>query len=110
MIVIIYFIYIFFMENQQIVKPLFDDKIHIIGVEGTDPIVNKIVTQLGENFKNISQEIVPYMDFANQETKVALNESVRGKFVYLVCDRYGKYSSKNLKYNDRLIQELFLIQ
>lgn len=94
--------------NQKIA---FKDKLHIIGVEGTDAIVNKIVAQLGEYFTDISQEIVPYKRFANQESKVELNESVRGKFAYLVRDRYGKYSSnQNVKYNDRLMQELLLVQ
>lgn len=92
-------------------KLTFNDKLHIIGVEGTDAIVNKIVSQLGEHFKNISQEIVPYKGFANWETKVELKESVRGKFTYLVRDRHGKYSSNpEVKYNDRLMQELLLVE
>lgn len=91
-------------------KMVFNDKLHIIGVEGTDAIVNKIVAQLRANFTTISKEIVPYMHFANGEAKVELSESVRWKFTYLVCDRYGKYSSQDIKYNDRLMQELLLVQ
>ncbi|HMS91380.1 MAG TPA: ribose-phosphate diphosphokinase [Candidatus Absconditabacterales bacterium] len=91
-------------------KMVFNDKLHIIGVEGTDAIVNKIVAQLRVNFTTISKEIVPYMHFANGEAKVELSESVRGKFTYLICDRYGKYSSQDIKYNDRLMQELLLVQ
>lgn len=48
------------------------DKQHIIGVDGTDDKVKKIVKELFKNFSNVTSEIVSYKGFANRETRVVL--------------------------------------
>lgn len=88
----------------------FNNKLHLIGVGGTEILIDKLKLQLSENFKDITQEVIPYMNFANGETKIEFKESVRERIVYLLTDRYGIYSPLTTKYNDKLMQEFFLIQ
>jgi len=90
----------------------FNNKIHIVGVAGTDATVNAIVANIGPDF-DVSHEILKYEEFSNEETKLKLYKSLRGKFNLLVSDRYNitKFSSPyTIKYNDRLMQELFVVR
>lgn len=90
------------------------DKQHIIGVDGTEDKVKKIVEDLSRNFANVTSEIVPYKWFANRETRVELWTSVREVYAHIKDDLFGKYSqglafgNKLVKFNDRLIQSLLI--
>jgi len=88
-------------------------KQHIIGVDGTEKKVEKIVEDLSKHFSKVTSEIVKYDQFANKETKVILKESVRGKYTRIVDDLFGTLYPQflpSISFNDRLFQSLFLRQ
>ena len=61
------------------------EKLHIIGTQDTKHLVASLVTIIQRDFEEpISYEYVDYQEFANGEIKVVLDESVRGKHVYVV--------------------------
>jgi phosphoribosylpyrophosphate synthetase len=61
------------------------EKLHIIGTQDTKYLVASLVAILQRDFPDtISYEYVDYQEFANGEIKVVLDESVRGKHVYVV--------------------------
>jgi ribose-phosphate pyrophosphokinase len=57
----------------------------------------------------VSKEIIGYDKFANEETKIVFNESVRGKHVYLVCDVNWKINSSKTTFNDKLQQAQLIL-
>lgn len=89
------------------------EKLHIIGTQDTKHLVTTILTLIQPDFQDtISYEYVNYEEFANGEIKVVLDESVRGKHVYVIGDVNGNQNSDiyHIKYNDRLIQLLLILQ
>jgi phosphoribosylpyrophosphate synthetase len=91
------------------------EKLHIIGTQDTKSLVESIVSIIRDELQDkdhISHEYVEYQEFANGETKIVLDQSVRGKHVYVIGDvngnqRIGDYV---IKYNDRFMQILLLLQ
>ncbi len=89
------------------------EKLHIIGTQDTKHLVASLVAILQRDFQDtITYEYVDYQEFANGEIKVVLDESVRGKHVYVVWDVNGHHNSDtyHIKYNDRLVQLLLILQ
>ena len=88
-----------------------NEKLHLIGTQDTEQLTMDIVRYISQQFGQVvSYEIVQYDEFANGETRVQLNESVRGKHNYIIFDVNGKkdIDGKVIKYNDRLLQALLL--
>ena len=94
----------------EIPHQLLDYPLHFIGVEGTEAMIGKYALELDKNFKEVTQEIVPYVNFADGSSSIVLKESVREKNVTFFTDPFGKYSPKSIKPNDRFFHELALIQ
>jgi ribose-phosphate pyrophosphokinase len=87
------------------------DKQHVIGTEGMEKEVHDIVEKLANNFSDVSYEIVPYREFANRETKVVLNESVRGKYTHIINNIANlKSSLSSSKFNDLLMHDILIRQ
>ncbi|MFA6255607.1 MAG: ribose-phosphate diphosphokinase [Candidatus Absconditabacterales bacterium] len=89
------------------------EKLHIIGTQDTKHLVNSIITILQSDSQDtISCEYVEYQEFANGEIKVVLDKSVRGKHVYVIGDVNGiqNIGNYNIKYNDRFMQFLLILQ
>ena len=91
------------------------EKLHIISTQDTKHLVDSILAILHtdlQDIDNITYECVEYKEFANGETKIVLEHSVRGKHVYVIWDvngdkQIGKYT---IKYNDRFMQIMLLLQ
>ena len=114
---VIFIIYVLIMIETS-------EKLHIIWTQDTEwlvmgmvSILKKNLTELGYDIaKVLSYEINTYNEFADEETTIwELESSVRWKHVWVVIDVNGKkiVRDKNLhpiimKYNDRLVQALFL--
>lgn len=91
------------------------EKLHIIGTQDTKSLVESIVRIIKDDMQdkeNISHECVEYNEFANGETKIVLDQSVRGKHVYVIWDVNGNQHIGDyaIKYNDRLMQIALLLQ
>lgn len=89
------------------------EKLHLISTQDTKHIVTTMVEIIQNDLQDvISHEYIEYQEFANGEVKVALDQSVRGKHVYVVGDVNGNknVSDFTIKYNDRLMQILLLMQ
>lgn len=100
------------------------EKLHIIGTQDTQWLVESMVailqknlTALGYDTEDIlSYEINTYDEFADEESTIGeLKSSVRGQHVWIVVDINGKKpvmdkkgNPLQVKYNDRLMQAIFL--
>ena len=63
------------------------EKLHIISTQDTKHLVDSILAILHtdlQDIDNITYECVEYKEFANGETKIVLDHSVRGKHVYVI--------------------------
>jgi len=84
------------------------DKQHVIGTEGMEKQVTDFVEKLAINFSDVSYEIVPYSQFANEEVQVMLNGSCREKWTHFLNTLDpSKYASSH-KFNDLLIHDLLI--
>ena len=89
----------------------FSDKQHVIGTESTEKEVRDVVEKLAQRFSDVSYEIVPYVQFANGETKVVLKESVRGKYTHIINDiPAAEKLLSSPKFNDLLMQDILIRQ
>lgn len=89
------------------------EKLHIISTQDTKQLTASIVDIIKDDLQDVvSYEHSEYDEFANGEVKVRLDQSVRGKHVYVIGDVNGKQQVKDfcIKYNDRLMQILLLMQ
>ena len=89
------------------------EPIHLISTQDTKSMVTEMVELLkAELWDIITHENHVYAEHNNEETKVVLDQSLRGKHVYVIADVNGKQSVPDLvvKYNDRLLQLLLLTQ
>ncbi len=91
------------------------EKLHIISTQDTKHLVDSILAILHtdlQDIDNITYECVEYKEFANGETKIVLEHSVRGKHVYVIWDVNGDkhIGDYTIKYNDRFIQIMLLLQ
>jgi len=83
--------------------------LHLIWTDITAPIVESIVAYIEHTWDTQpSVEIVTYERFANNETRVYLKNSVRGKHVYVIVDVMSKVWDASL--NDRYMQAKLLVQ
>lgn len=87
------------------------DKQHVIGTERTEKDVHDVVEKLAKSFSDVTHEIVPYVQFANGETKVLLKESVRGRYTHIINDiTMSENFLTSPKFNDLLMQDILLRQ
>lgn len=109
-------LYLFMIETKE--------KLHIVWTQDTEGLVLGIVSILKKNLSSLwydiaevlSHEINKYDEFEDEETTIwELQHSVRGQHVWVVADVNGKKGIVNgkgkdlyVKYNDRLMQALFL--
>ena len=88
-----------------------EERLHIIGTQDTAELTKNIVSYIEKQILwTITFEISDYMEFANWETQVQLNSSMRWKHNYIIFDVNGnkKIGSKIIKYNDRFVQALLI--
>lgn len=88
-----------------------NEKLHLIWTQDTEKLTTDIINYISDQIKEVvSYEIVNYDEFANGETKIQLNNSIRGKHNYIIFDVNGKknVNGKTIKYNDRFLQALLL--
>lgn len=89
------------------------EKLHLISTQDTKQFTTSIVDIIRDDLQDaVSHEHVDYDEFANGEVKVRLDQSVRGRHVYVIGDVNGNQKVKDfqIKYNDRLMQILLLMQ
>lgn len=83
--------------------------LHLIWTNITAPMVETIVFYMKATYDiQPSVEIVDYAAFANGETRVSLEQSVRGKSVFVLADVMSKADGSSL--NDKYMHTKLLLQ